>query len=438
MNKIVKQKWFGPVIGIIVAAIFIASMVSGGIEKKAADKLAAEQAALEAKKVTSIAEIKIKPAPEVTPANATGVVTAEQWKEYYPNQYATNKLNENNVGSKDGTRHAYTEDNPEIQTLYKGMAFSFDYTEAVGHSYTLEDIAETTRPHKLANCLTCKTPDLTALVNKLGTEVYAMTFDEVFAQVSEPVSCYNCHANTPDKIVITSDYMRDAMGDEIENGEVSAIDVSCAQCHIEYYFDPQTKATKTPYSTLDEMKPDAILAFYNEMGFSDYTNPNTGVKQIKVQHPEFETYINGGHHAGQYTCADCHMSFDYDENGDPFVDHEFTSPVDNVALQENTCSLCHKDLALMVSSIQEEITEKENKVAAQLLDLNTKFAAALEAGTVDEATAEQIRALDRDAQFYWDFVYVENSEGAHNSELATSCLNKSQKLIKQALALLPQ
>ena len=37
---------------------------------------------------------------------------------------------------------------------------------------------------------------------------------------------------------------------------------------------------------------------------------------------------------------------------------------------------------------------------------------------------------------YWDFVYVENAEGAHNSKLSNYCLDKAEDLAKQALALL--
>jgi len=41
----------------------------------------------------------------------------------------------------------------------------------------------------------------------------------------------------------------------------------------------------------------------------------------------------------------------------------------------------------------------------------------------------------RNAQFYWNFVFVENSEGAHNSALTRDCLNKSETLIAECEAL---
>ena len=277
----------------------------------------------------------------------------------------------------------------------------------------------------------------TALVNKLGTEAYSLPFEDVVQQMSETVSCYNCHGNTPGTIVIESDYMANAMGDEMTAGTVDAINVSCAQCHIEYYFDPATKATSVPYDSPDNFDPDSILAYYNEMGFVDFTNENTGVGMIKVQHPEFETYTGAGSvHSGTFNCADCHMGVDYTKKGTPFVSHEFTSPLDNEALVQSNCAQCHANLKADVEKIQKEITEKETQVSDLLVELNSKLADAVASGSLSEAELAKLRQLDRDAQFYWDFVYVENSEGAHNSKLSRECLGKAETLAKEALALL--
>lgn len=423
-----QNKWLAPVAGLSLAAVFFGSL---GVQ--IANTPIAHA-------VTSISQIAVPAVPAgVTAARANGVVTAEEWSAHYPAIYKSHMANADNNPQP---RTAYTEKDPNIQTLYQGMAFSFDYTEAIGHSYTLEDIAETTRPHKLANCLTCKTPDYTALVNELGVSAYSLPFDEVFPQMSEAVSCYSCHGNTPGTIVIESDYMADAFNDEIAAGTADAINVSCAQCHIEYYFDPETKATKVPYDSPENFTPDAILAYYNEMGFVDYTNENTGVGMIKVQHPEFETYTGmGSVHAGSYNCADCHMGVAYENDniyggGTPYVNHEFTSPLDNEQLLATTCAQCHTDLKAEVAAIQSEITGRETAVSDLLVELNQKLAAAVAAGSLSDAELEKIKALDRDAQFYWDFVYVENSEGAHNSAMSRECLNKAESLASEALALL--
>ena len=70
------------------------------------------------------------------------------------------------------------------------------------------------------------------------------------------------------------------------------------------------------------------------------------------------------------------------------------------------------------------------------MQVNTKLAAAIEAGSLPGDVIAGIKNLDRAAQFYWDFVYVENSEGAHNSALSRQCLDKAEALADQALALL--
>ena len=44
--------------------------------------------------------------------------------------------------------------------------------------------------------------------------------------------------------------------------------------------------------------------------------------------------------------------------------------------------------------------------------------------------------LQRNAQFYWDFVMVENSEGAHNPDLTFETLDKAEAAADQALSML--
>ena len=53
-----------------------------------------------------------------------------------------------------------------------------------------------------------------------------------------------------------------------------------------------------------------------------------------------------------------------------------------------------------------------------------------------EDALEAVRKLHREAQWYFDFCYVENSEGAHNSELAMNCLDTSEMKIQEGMALL--
>lgn len=366
-----------------------------------------------------------------------GVITAEEWSEMFPEIYASYMANADNSESID-----HVKEYPQIAILYEGMAFNQYYNSARGHVYTLEDIQATGRPHPLANCLTCKTPDYTALVNATGVEAYKLEFDEVMAQIDEPVSCYNCHGNEANtgKLVVTHQYLADAMGSEIGNVDPDVL--SCAQCHNEYYFDPETKATTLPYNGIDAMHPDAILAYYNEMGFADYTNPRTGTKMIKVQHPEFETYMGQDSFlktTGE-TCADCHMGKVESETGVTYSSHEWTSPLQNEALIENSCKTCHdgvqlKETVEFVREIQEQVEGRTIKIADDLVALTEALAAAVESGDYTEEELDAIRAVNRDAQFYWDFVFVENSEGAHNSKLSNYCLDQAETLCAEAMGM---
>ena len=362
------------------------------------------------------------------------VLSAESWAETYPEIYASYLANEDNDDVID-----HVEEYPMIGVVYEGMAFNKYYGSARGHVYTVEDVTSTGRPHGLANCFSCKTPDFTAKVNELGDEAYTIPFDDMLAEVNESISCYNCHANSGDELVVTHTYLSDALGEDLN--EVDPATLSCAQCHVEYYFDPATKATTLPYQSLETMTPDAILDYFNRtivdgQPFADYTNPRTGVRQIKVQHPEFETYMGAGSvHADTFTCADCHMGEAVAEDGTTYISHTWTSPLDNESLIENTCAECHGDLVGEVRAIQAEMERRTYAVGYLLEGLTEKLVLAVESGEYTEEELNAIRAVARDAQFYWDFVFVENSEGAHNSQLDNECLDKAEALANQAMGM---
>ena len=356
------------------------------------------------------------------------VIKAADWAATYPDIYASYEKNAENEAFFD-----HVEEYPMIATVYEGMAFNKFYNSARGHYYTVQDVTNTGRPHKLANCFTCKTPDFTAKVNNEGVSAYTIAFEDMLAEVNESVSCYNCHANTGNELVVTHTYLADAMGADFE--KLNPETASCAQCHVEYYFDPETKAVTLPYDGLTAMHPDAILEFFEEMQFADYTNPRTGVQQIKVQHPEFETYMGAGSvHAAQFSCADCHMEKATNAAGETYTSHYWVSPLNSESIQA-TCAACHPDLKGFVAGIQTKAEERTIAIGTKLETLTNKLADAVAAGSYTEEELNAIRSLNRKGQFYWDFVFVENSEGAHNSRLTNECLDKAEKLIDEALGL---
>ena len=365
----------------------------------------------------------------------TGVrmIPASEWEQTYPDVYATYAANQDNSEVTD-----YVAEYPMIATVYEGMLFNTYYGSARGHYYNVQDLTETGRPHKLANCFTCKTADFTYMVNEQGVGAYAIPFEDALQNVNESLGCYTCHANDPSQgITITHTYLSDAMGEDLKN--VNAIDASCGQCHVEYYFDPETKAATLPYTGLSVMTPDDMYAYYEKMDFADYTNPRTGVRQLKAQHPEYETYLGSGSvHKGQFTCADCHMEKAEAADGSAFRSHLWVSPLQSETIQK-TCAGCHRgamELTAYVQGIQEKMEARTVAIGNKLEELTNKLADAVASGKYTEDQLNTVRELNRKGQWYWDFVFVENSEGAHNSKLDNSCLDKADALIEEALALL--
>ena len=369
-------------------------------------------------------------APEAT--GKDGTINASDWEATYPYIAVSMGKNEDNSYTVD-----YLEESPYLVNIYEGYGFAKDYKSARGHNYCLEDVAATARPHPMAKCLTCKTPNFAKMVQDQGIGVYQMDFDEVYAQMEENVSCYSCHGNSAGnkgKLEVTHTYVTKNLGDNVST--IDPATLSCGQCHIEYFFYPGTEETTMPYSSVETMTPAAILAYYDEIGFSDWTQESTGAQLLKAQHPEMETFLQGKH-AGLLNCADCHMALTQEKNGTVYHSHTFESPLDNETLL-GVCVECHgdKDMASYVKEIQAEITARETEVGNRLSDLKDTLAAAVAAGSMSEADLDRVRKLYRDAQWYFDFCYVENSEGAHNSALAKECLNTSDMKITEAMTLL--
>ncbi|MBR3271252.1 MAG: ammonia-forming cytochrome c nitrite reductase subunit c552 [Clostridia bacterium] len=368
-----------------------------------------------------------------------GTVNASDWAATYPYIVATMGAN-----SKNSYVVSYLEQDPYLVNIYEGYGFAKDYGSARGHEYTLADVAKTERPHAKANCLTCKTPNFAKLVNDLGVSVYSMPFDEVMAMMEENVSCYTCHGNdagNAGQITITHSYVTKALGSAV--GTIDPATLSCGQCHIEYYFTPTDSETMMPYSDVASMSPDAILAYYNSMvmpdgsvGFYDWVQPSTGTKMLKAQHPEMETYL-AGKHAALLNCADCHMPMEQAEDGTVYHSHELVSPLENPTLL-STCAQCHEDtdMVTMVRRLQDRVTARETEVGNKLSDFKTALAETVAAGTMSEEELDAVREVYRTAQWYFDFCYVENAEGAHNSELAFYCLDTAEARIAEGMALL--
>ena len=124
------------------------------------------------------------------------------------------------------------------------------------------------------------------------------------------------------------------------------------------------------------------------------------------------------------------------EDKGSYTSHTWVSPLENEAILE-TCASCHgdTDMVAKTEAIQAEVTTMEREVGENLAALKTALAEAVASGDYEEEQLDAIREKYRAAQWYWDFCYVENSEGAHNSTMSKRCLNNSAALIEEAMEL---
>ena len=403
----------------------------------------------------SLKEVK---APDAT--SADGTITANDWAKASPVfRHIADSLHA--TGAYQTDAEDYLKEDPYLVTLYKGYGFAVDYKAARGHEFTMTDVLETGRTHiegkpQMANCLTCKTPNFTKLVETTNGSAYKEDFLTVHTQLmqqgAESVSCYTCHGNTPNvwhkvdpsneksaetNLTVTHTYVTDALGENVKKIDPGVL--ACGQCHIEYYFDPATKATSMPYDSVAAMSPEAIYEYYQQLGFKDWEHKLTGAGMLKVQHPEMETYLSGKH-AGTLSCADCHLPVVEDPTDHTiYHSHTLVSPLNNATLLA-TCAQCHgsTDMVQYVKNIQSRITSEEKRIGGKLEAYTNALAEAVAANVLEEADLMELREIQRKAQWFFDFCYVENSEGAHNSDLSTRCLDTAEKLIDQGMNLLAE
>lgn len=356
------------------------------------------------------------------------LITAEQWKDKYPQVYESYRKNDMQSYDYPGAPKTldYTEEYPDITYLCKGYGYSKDYTVPQGHTQSLETIRKTLRPHKTANCFSCKTPQFMILEKKYGPEFYKMDFEQISQEITEPISCYDCHENEPGVMHMNRSNLVRAMNDW--NIKIDPRIQVCAQCHNDYYMDKETGAPTNPYS--HGANPDGMLQHYNEHHVVDFTHPDSGVEVAQVQHPDWEAFVSSPHAAQGLVCADCHMARE-----DGYRSHKWTSPFESETIMNKVCLGCHTDqsvegLEQKVNGLQDELNAKQREVSGKLVALHKKIAENKD--QMDEQTLATVRSKTRDAQFYWCYFFSQNGDGFHNPKESREVLDKANKLIDEA------
>jgi nitrite reductase (cytochrome c-552) len=347
------------------------------------------------------------------------------------------------------------EEDPRLVVIWEGYAFSKDFREERGHAYMLSDQELTERQQVTKQpgaCLHCHASVYNAYKQAGGGDliagfekVNAMPYAEARKLVQHPIACLDCHDPTTMELRVTRPGFiegiralkaKEGIADYDVNRDASYQEKRsfvCGQCHVEYYFKGPEKRLTYPWA--NGLGIDAIYAYYTEVQQVDWTNPRTGTKLLKAQHPEFEMYNQGIHARSGVTCADCHMPY-MRVGATKVSDHHVRSPLLNV---NRACQPCHKfsedELRARVHLNQDRTFALRNRAMDAVVALIEELAAAQTAGRPDVELAPA-RELHRQAQFYLDFIEAENSMGFHAPGEAARILATSIDLARQGQLLL--
>jgi nitrite reductase (cytochrome c-552) len=387
-----------------------------------------------------------------------------EWGKNFPRQYDSYQRTVDMERTRHGGSDAFQklDEFPRWRTIFDGYPFAVDYREERGHAYMLIDQIETERvtlfnqPGACIHCHASTVPyyrqvGIEAGVKDTGPhdfnwpavmkgfeEVCGKPLTEVHEHVHHPVSCLDCHDTQSMKLRITRPAFINGIqvlaksddplphlpsierwrkGDRNEPYDPNALatrhemrTMVCAQCHVEYYFKGEDKIVTYPWHK--GLKVEQMEAYYDEVGWKDWTHAQSGAPVLKAQHPEFELWSQGIHARAGVSCADCHMPY-VREGAVKVSSHHVRSPLLNIAA---SCQTCHRvseeELLARAEKIQDRTKDMMDRAEIAVVELIEAIASAMKAGATDEQLAEA-RQLQRRAQWRLDFIGAENSLGFH-------------------------
>jgi nitrite reductase (cytochrome c-552) len=376
----------------------------------------------------------------------------EVWGKNYPIEYASYmKTAESDYKTKynGNAMIDMLEVDPRLVVLWAGYGFSKSYNQGRGHAHAITDIHnilrtggptnETDGPMP-ATCWTCKGPDVPRLMDQNGVaEFYAGKWSRLGSEVVNHIGCADCHNNETMELQISRPALIEAFqrqGKDINSFTHNEMrSLVCAQCHVEYFFDPDRPEAKgIQYLThpWDKgFKVEEMEAYYDERNFSDWTHSISKAPMLKAQHPGYEVYLTGVHAARGVSCADCHMPY-MSEGGRKYTDHHIQSPLANV---ENSCMVCHKEkteqLVKDVYERQDRIIENRDKLEELIVRAHVEAGKAWELGAT-EAQMKDILIDIRHAQWRWDYVAASHGGSFHSPVEISRVIGTSLTIAQEA------
>ncbi|MDR2573351.1 MAG: ammonia-forming cytochrome c nitrite reductase subunit c552 [Desulfovibrio sp.] len=361
---------------------------------------------------------------------------------------------------------------PYLKNLWLGYPFSFEYNEARGHYYAVEDFVNIDRINRYGDgkgqlpttCWNCKTPKMMTWHKEYGDKLWSMDPNlfrskDKIDMIDESINCANCHNPTTMELRLYSEPLKDWLKrtgqdwDKISRNDKRSL--VCAQCHVEYYFQHKDNgpAAKPVFPWDDGMNPEDMYKYYMTHGpkdalgktgpFVDWVHAVSKAPMIKMQHPEYETFIDGPHGAAGVSCADCHMQYQRTD-GKKISSHWMTAPLKDPEMR--ACRQCHADKT--ADFLKERVLYTQKKTFDQLLkaqEVSVKAHEAVRLASEASSRTEnydvllaQAREMVRKGQLFWDYVSAENSVGFHNPAKALDTLMKSMEASQAAIDLASQ
>lgn len=397
----------------------------------------------------------------------------------FPDQYASYKKNdESEIMTKykgsvnynkediwDPLPEGFRNAQPYLKNLWLGYPFMYEYREARGHTYAIEDQLHIDRISRYgekglmpSSCWNCKTPKMVTWLEQYGDDFWKKDFNE-FRESIDPaedtIGCANCHNSQTMALQLYSQPLKDylqSVGKDPNNMPRNEMrSLVCAQCHVEYYFNDKghgpEKGVTFPWA--NGFSPEEMYKYYNDKGnvkqagfegnFADWTHPASRTPMIKMQHPEYETWIDSTHGSAGVSCADCHMPYER-TSGKKMSSHWWTSPLKDPEL--HACRQCHSDKT--ADYLRQRVYYTQDRTYKQLLTAQDRSVKAHEAvrlateyegpkaANYDDLMIKARQGI-RKGQMFWDWVSAENSVGFHNPVKTLDTLSQSINLSQEAI-----
>ncbi len=418
-----------------------------------------------------------------TPKYKTGLAADElrssAFKPVFPKQYASFEQNDESTVMTEykgsvpyhknditdplpkGFKHAQ----PYLKNLWLGYPFMYEYNEARGHTHAVEDFVNIDRINRYAEkgglpatCWNCKTPKMMEWVKQYGNGFWTKDVNEFRTQLDvrdHSIGCATCHDPQTMELRLYSEPLKDWLKrsgqdvNKLSRNEMRTL--VCAQCHVEYYFTHKDNGPAArPVFPWDKGKnPEDMYQYYKNHGpkngpFADWVHPASKTPMIKMQHPEYETFIDGPHGAAGVSCADCHMAYQK-VDGQKISSHWWTAPLKDPNM--TACRKCHADKS--PEYLKQRVIYTQKKTYDQLIkaqDISVKAHEAVrlandytgEKAPDYDALMQEAREMVRKGQLFWDYVSAENSVGFHNPAKALDTLMTSMECSQKAVDLAEQ